>query len=160
MIFLKKLEVFLYGLTMKSSTEETKFLELLKDYFKERRDIAFAFLFGSTVKGRIHKGGDVDVAIYFTPEKDVEWEAFNKRYEGESRIALDLERLLKREVDLVVLNRAKAILADEIIRSGEPIIIRDRGIFIDFLCIVTDEAEFMRGWLESSFKEKRFASNR
>jgi predicted nucleotidyltransferase len=145
---------------MKRSHKETEFLKSLKDYFTERKDIAFAFLFGSTAKGGIRKGGDVDVAIYFTPEKDVEWEAFNKRYEGESRIALDLERLLKTEVDLIVLNRAKAILADEIIRSGEPIIIRDRGIFMDFLCIVTDEAESMRGWFESSFKEKRFASSR
>jgi predicted nucleotidyltransferase len=145
---------------MRSSNKETEFLEFFKDYFKERKDIAFAFLFGSAAKGRIRKGGDVDVAIYFTPERDVEWEAFNKRYEGESRIALDLERLLKTEVDLVVLNRAKAILADEIIRNGEPIIIRDRGTFMDFLCIVTDEAESMRGWLESSFGEERFASSR
>jgi len=145
---------------MKNLYKANDLREILKDYFKARKDIAFAFLFGSTAKGRIRKGGDVDVAVYFSPEKDVEWEAINKRYAGESRIALDLERLLKKEVDLVVLNRAKAMLADEIIRSGDPIIIKDRGVFMDFLCIVTDEAESMRGWLESSFEEKRIASSR
>ena len=137
-----------------------KLLERLKNYFEGRDDIAFAFLFGSAKRGRVRREGDVDIAVYFKPEKEVEWEAFNKIYEGENRIALDLERLLKKEVDLVVLNRARAVIADEIIRKGKPLIIRDRGFFLDFLCIVSDEAEYVRNWLITSYKEKRFGSNR
>lgn len=38
----------------------------------------------------------------------------------------------KKGIDLVVLNGAKAILADEIIRKGEPIIIKDEGILNGF----------------------------
>lgn len=53
-------------------------LELLKDYFEGRKDIAFAFLFGSAARGKIRREGDVDIAVYFWPEKDIEWEAFNK----------------------------------------------------------------------------------
>jgi len=139
---------------------DQKMLESLKTYFEGRDDIAFAFLFGSAARGRVRREGDVDIAVYFKPEKDVEWEAFNKTYEGENRIALDLERLLKKEVDLVVLNRARAVIADEIIRKGKPLIIRDRGFFLDFLCIVSDEAEYVRNWLITSYKEKRFGSNR
>jgi len=41
----------------------------------------------------------------------VEWENFGKRYKDENRIAIDLEVLLKKEIDLVVLNRARSILA-------------------------------------------------
>jgi predicted nucleotidyltransferase len=137
-----------------------RILEALKTYFEGRDDIAFAFLFGSAARGRVRREGDVDIAVYFKPEKEVEWEAFNKTYEGENRIALDLERLLKKEVDLVVLNRARAVIADEIIRKGKPLIIRDRGFFLDFLCIVSDEAEYVRNWLITSYKEKRFGSNR
>ena len=139
---------------------DEKMLESLKTYFEGRDDIAFAFLFGSAARGRVRREGDVDIAVYFKPEKEVEWEAFNRSYEGENRIALDLERLLKKEVDLVVLNRARAVIADEIIRKGKPLIIRDRGIFLDFLCIVSDEAEYVRNWLMTSYKEKRFGSNR
>jgi predicted nucleotidyltransferase len=139
---------------------DQKMLESLKTYFEGRDDIAFAFLFGSAARGRVRREGDVDIAVYFKPEKEVEWEAFNKTYEGENRIALDLERLLKKEVDLVVLNRARAVIADEIIRKGKPLIIRDRGFFLDFLCIVSDEAEYVRNWLITSYKEKRFGSNR
>ena len=139
---------------------DQKMLESLKTYFEGRDDIAFAFLFGSAARGRVRREGDVDIAVYFKPEKEVEWEAFNKTYEGENRIALDLERLLKKEVDLVVLNRARAVIADEIIRKGKPLILRDRGIFLDFLCIISDEAEYVRNWLITSYKEKRFGSNR
>lgn len=135
-------------------------LELLKGYFNRRKDIAFAFLFGSAAKDKVRKEGDVDIAVYFWPEKDIEWEVFNKTYKGESRIGLDLERLLKKEVDLVVLNRARAVLADEIVRKGKPIIIKDRGIFMDFLCIVSDEAEYVRDWLGIYYKERRVASSR
>jgi len=137
-----------------------KMLEKLKNYFEERDDIAFAFLFGSAARGRVRSEGDVDIAIYFEPEKELEWEAFNKKYEGENRIALDLERLLKKEVDLVVLNRARAVVADEIMRKGTPLVIKDRGTFLDFLCIISDEAEYVREWLITSYKERNFASSR
>lgn len=55
-------------------------LELLKGYFNRRKDIAFAFLFGSAAKDKVRKEGDVDIAVYFWPEKDIEWEVFNKTY--------------------------------------------------------------------------------
>lgn len=139
---------------------DTELVEILEGYFTKRNDIAFAFLFGSAARGKIRKEGDIDIAVYFRPEKDVEWENFRKKYKGENRIALDLERLLKKEIDLVVLNRARSVLADEIIRKGKPIIIKDRAMFLDFLCIVSDEAEYVRDWLTASYKEKTVASGR
>ncbi len=137
-----------------------KILKILKDYFEGRKDIAFAFLFGSAARGKVRRDGDVDIAVYFWPEKDIEWEAFKKKYKGESSIGLHLERILKKEVDLVVLNRARAILADEIIRKGKPIIIKNRGILMDFFCIVSDEAEYVKNWFETYYKERKLASNR
>ncbi len=132
-------------------------LKILKNYFEERNDVAFAFLFGSSVKGKVRKEGDIDVAVYFWPEKELEWEEFGKTFDGEARIGLDLEKLLKKEVDLVVLNRARAILADEIVREGSPIIIKDKGIFWDFMCIVSDEAEYVRDDIIRYYGEARFA---
>ena len=137
-----------------------KMLEILKDYFEGRKDIAFAFLFSSAARGKIRREGDIDIAVYFWPEKDIEWEAFKKTYKGESRIGLDLEKLFKKEVDFIVLNRARAVLADEIMRKGKPIIIKNRGILMDFFCIVSDEAEYVRDWYERYYKERRLASSR
>lgn len=142
-----------------SGINETKF-RALKEYFDGRDDIAFAFLFGSAANGKVRKEGDVDIAVYFRPERDIEWEVFNKTFGGERRIGLDTERLLRKEVDLVVLNRARAVLADEIVRKGRPIVIKDKGVFLDFLCIISDEAEYVRDWITMFYKEKRVASNR
>jgi predicted nucleotidyltransferase len=46
---------------------ETNLIEKLKKYFKQRKDIAFAFLYGSQAKGGADKLSDVDVAVYFYP---------------------------------------------------------------------------------------------
>lgn len=135
-------------------------LRILKEYFEERKEIAFAFLFGSAAKGRVRLEGDIDIAVYFWPEEDIEWEAFDRTWAEERKIGLDLERLLRKEVDLIVLNRARALVADEIVRKGTPIIVRDRGILMDFLCIVSDEAEYMRDLIETCYKERSFESSR
>jgi len=134
---------------------QNKTLERLRNYFEGRNEITFAFLFGSVARGKVRQDGDVDIAIYFWPGEDIEWEAFNKVYKEERRIALDLEKLLKKEVDLVVLNRARAVLADEILRKGKPILIKDRGVFLDFFCIISDEAEYVRDWFETYYKERK-----
>ncbi|MFW6128763.1 MAG: type VII toxin-antitoxin system MntA family adenylyltransferase antitoxin [Candidatus Aminicenantaceae bacterium] len=135
-------------------------IKILQQYFSERKDIAFAFLFGSGARAHMRKESDMDIAVYFKPEQDLEWEEFEKTYESENRIALDLERLLKKEVDLIVLNRAKALLADEILRKGHPIVIKDRGIFLEYFCIISDEAEDMRNWLDFYYKETGIEQNR
>jgi predicted nucleotidyltransferase len=132
--------------------------KLLSNYFERRRDVAFALLFGSAARGQVRREGDIDVGVYFWPEKDVEWEAFGKVYEGENQIGLDVERLLGKEVDLIVLNRARAIIADEIVRKGQSIIIKDRSLFVDFLCLVSDEAEYVRDWLLTYSKERLVGS--
>lgn len=144
---------------MKQDLPDT-LLNPLKTYFEKRDDVAFAFLFGSAVKGRVRVEGDIDIAVYFRPEHGVEWEESGKRWEAEARIALDIERLLKKEVDLIVLNRARATLADEIIRKGMPIIIKDTGLLLDFLCIVSDEAEYVREWMFEYYKEAQVAQGR
>lgn len=137
---------------------DDKILDILKNYFEEKEGVVFAFLFGSAGRSKIRKEGDIDIAVYFRPETDLEWEVFGKRYKEENIISLELERILRKEVDLVVLNRARAVLADEILRNGKPIIIKDRGIFMDFLCTVSDEAEYVRDWLISHYRERKLES--
>lgn len=135
-------------------------IKILKQYFSKRKDVVFAFLFGSGARANMRKESDIDIAIYVQPEQDLEWEDFGRTYKSENRIALDLERLLKKEIDLIVLNRAKAILADEILRKGHPIVIKDSGIFLEYFCIISDEAEEMRNWLEFYYRETELESSR
>lgn len=129
-------------------------LNKLKEYFEKRDDIAFAYLFGSAANGKIRKEGDIDIAIYFLPDNnEVEWEMHGKDFPEEARIGLELERLLNKDIDLVILNRARPIIADEILRKGTMISNKDVGIFLEFLCIVTDEAEYMREFINDYYHE-------
>ena len=116
-------------------------LEKLKEYFNNRTDIAFAFLYGSQAKGNATQRSDVDIAVYFYPQKrhpiEVEEEVF---YPNEDEIWGDLERILKKNVELLVLNRVSANVAASAIR-GISLVINDWNLYLDFMEIITDIAE-------------------
>ncbi len=126
----------------------------LRKYFKDRKDVAFAFLFGSQATGSATIRSDVDIAVYFYPEKrkpiEVEEEVF---YDGEDKIWSDLERLLNKEVELLVLNRVPATVAASAIK-GIPLAINDWGLYLDFMLVVTDIAEDFREFIITDYMER------
>lgn len=129
-------------------------INALKKYFENRKDIAFAFLFGSQATGKATKLSDVDIAVYFYPERrhpvEYEEEVF---YDGEDVMWAELERLLNKEVELLVLNRVSASVAASAIR-GIALTINDWGLYLDFMEIVTREAENFRELLFEDFLER------
>jgi len=128
-------------------------IEKLKDYFKKREEIAFTFLFGSTIKNQTHKNSDIDIGIYFYPAGDeIEIEE-DVRYECEEEIWGDIEKILKKEVDLVVLNRAPSTICLSAIR-GIPIIIKDWEIYLKFMEIVVSEGIDYQEMIISEFERK------
>ncbi|MBI4137945.1 MAG: DUF86 domain-containing protein [Candidatus Sungbacteria bacterium] len=128
-------------------TEREQKIQKLKNYFEKRDDIVMAFLFGSQAEeGRTHGHSDWDIGAYFTPttENRVEWEEQGREYPEEHTVWDDCIRILNTDdVDLIVLNRAPASIADSAIR-GIPLTMKDRGLFLDFMLIVTREAEDYR----------------
>lgn len=132
----------------------------IKKYFENRKDVAFAFLFGSQAQGRATKLSDVDIAVYFYPENrhpvEYEEEVF---YQGENEIWSDLETLLRREVELLVLNRVAASVAASAVR-GIPLVINDWGLYLDFMLIITDEADDFMDYIINDYKERALIEKR
>jgi predicted nucleotidyltransferase len=130
-------------------------IEALKQYFGNRKDIAFAFLFGSYARGTATTISDVDIAVYFYPEKrrPIEFEEENF-YKGEDEIWDGLERLLKKEVEMLVLNRVSMTVAAGAIR-GIPLAINDWGLYLDFMEVATTEAEDFIDMALTDFVERR-----
>ena len=130
-------------------------IEALKHYFENRNDVAFAFLFGSHARGTATRLSDIDIAVYFYPEKrhpiEYEEEIF---YKGEDEVCGGVEKLLKKEVELLVLNRVSASVAASAIR-GIPLAINDWGLYLDFMEVVTAEAEDFREMIFEDFLERR-----
>lgn len=129
-------------------------IEALKHYFETRKDIAFAFLFGSQARGAATKLSDVDIAVYFYPEKrhPIEYEEA-VFYPTEDEIWSDVERMLKREIEMLVLNRVSASVAASAIR-GISLAINDWGLYLDFMEVVTREAEDYREMVFRDFLER------
>lgn len=130
-----------------------------REYFESRKEVVMAFLFGSCAKGLAGTDSDLDLAVYFDPgDRRLEWDEPNAWYDSESGIWADLEAMVGRNVDLLVLNRAAPTVAESAIR-GTPIIIRDRGIYLDFLVTVSYEATDFREWMEDYWRLKERSRN-
>jgi len=131
-----------------------KEIESLKCYFQNRTDVAFAFLYGSQARGNATRLSDADVAVYFYPKIrhpiECEEDIF---YESEDDIWGDLERLLKKEVEILVLNRAFAVVAASAIR-GVRLVIHDWGLYLDFMVVITDLAEDYSSFIINDYNER------
>ena len=119
-------------------------LEKLKKYFTERDDVLMAFLFGSQSKGLARSESDIDIAIYLkTQNGEMDFESENN-FESEDKIWLDLEKLLSKRVDLVVLNRAPAEVAFAAMNNGKEILVKDFNLRTKFILLASSVAEDMR----------------
>ena len=105
-------------------------IQALKEYFAKRDDIVMAFLFGSRAKGYDRASSDWDIGVYLITEDRAK----------EQELWGAVEKIVRTEVDLVVLNRAPAIISWNIVRTGIPLIIRNRGQYLRFLLQASHEA--------------------
>ncbi len=101
--------------------------KLSQIFRKYRKEILFAYLFGSVAEGSQTVLSDVDIAVYTTSLQGFE---LKERLTFQS----DCCRALGRDdVDVVVLNQARnLILMEEIIRNGYVILDQDPDRRIEF----------------------------
>ncbi len=120
----------------------------LKDYFEKMPSVQLAFVFGSRAGNNVRELSDWDIGIYFRPQEWAEIET-ERDYPDEYWIWSDLMKILRTDdVDLVILNRASPSLVFNVLRKGIPLVIKDRGLYLDLLCKTSSEAiewwEFVR----------------
>ena len=88
-------------------------------------DVACVYLFGSVARGESRAGSDVDLAVLYDPEP-------TPTLTVSSVLAGELEKVLRRTVDLVVVNFAPPDLVHRILRDGELVFERDASARIQF----------------------------
>nr|MCH9741434.1 nucleotidyltransferase domain-containing protein [Campylobacterota bacterium] len=94
---------------------------LLQQKLINMDSILFGYLFGSYAKGLQTNQSDVDIALYL----------HDTTLETLLQINYELSKLLKKDVDILVLNRARNLyLLDEVLHSG--IVIKDSEQRFDF----------------------------
>ncbi|WAM33057.1 type VII toxin-antitoxin system MntA family adenylyltransferase antitoxin [Caldicellulosiruptor morganii] len=109
--------------------EKSRILEVLKECFEKENTIVFAYLFGSYAKGKANENSDVDIAVYV----DEELANDSKRLlEFQIKHMIGISDILRKEVDLVILNQASPLLRHEVISEGILIIEKDHDRLVNF----------------------------
>lgn len=95
----------------------------LRERLERDRNVRFALIFGSLARGRERTGSDLDLAVYFDrPPVGLDY----------LDLLSELSDLTGREVDLVVLNRASAILRHQVLKHRIPLCLKDRQAYARF----------------------------
>lgn len=105
---------------------KTDSLKQIKDYFKDREEVTAVYLFGSTAAGSEISSSDIDIAILLkhgvNPYKP----------DIQLKIMSDLELLLKKRVDVVLLNSADPILEHQVRKHGKVLIDKNPKVRITY----------------------------
>ncbi len=107
---------------------EEAILKAVKEHFVEHGDgnIVAAYVFGSVARRTSQPSSDVDIGVLYSVAPPSTLEGLPVELEG------NLERSLRRRVQIVVLNKASADLVHRVLRDGELVFETDRSARIRF----------------------------
>lgn len=136
---------------MDCSIHQTEAAGAIAEYLAANPAVVAGVLFGSGAAGRLRPDSDLDLALLFASEHEPDERAV-------LQMRADLETLVRRDVDLIVLNRASTILAFQVARYGTLLFCRDRVAYQHFLVrLISEYADFkiIRRPIEQALIERR-----
>jgi len=104
-----------------------EWMSSLLEYLAAQPDVVAAYVFGSVAQGRARPQSDVDIAVLLAADLDEE-----TRFDRRLRLGWEVERLIGRQTDLVVLNDAPPLLQHQVLKHGRLIFERDRAARVEF----------------------------
>jgi predicted nucleotidyltransferase len=105
----------------------SEWMPSLLEYLAAQPDVVAAYIFGSVAQGRARPQSDVDIAVLLAADLDEE-----TRFDRRLRLGWEVERLIGRQTDLVVLNDAPPLLQHQVLKHGRLIFERDRAARVEF----------------------------
>jgi len=120
--------------------------EQLKNYFQSAEAVLFAFLFGSHATGKVYNESDVDVAVYLQ-------EGYS--FDTVKKIWSDIESIVRKDVDLIILNTAPPLIAQAALK-GKPIVIKEQALYLNYLLQTTGEAEDFSLFLQDLWQWREY----
>jgi len=101
----------------------SEIISQLKDYFEIKSGVLLVFLFGSAAGGKMKADSDIDIGILFENEPDI--------FEI-NELKSELNGILKREIDIAVLNSAAPVLKMQVLKKGIPVFTKEKKYYNQF----------------------------
>jgi predicted nucleotidyltransferase len=98
-----------------------KLVETIEKHLLVRPDVAAAYVFGSAAQSRLRPASDIDIAVLFSSGKATGTDRFERRLE----LAVALEELVRRPVEVIDLETAPLFLQHQVRKSGKLIVDKD-----------------------------------
>lgn len=109
----------------------------ITEYVSEKEEILIAWLFGSMVTGTSRPDSDVDIALLLRRDSEPDADRFLS-------LKSDLASLLKRDVDIVILNQASPIVRMQVLEKGEKLFERERRAYLEFFVRTMNEYDDLK----------------
>lgn len=107
--------------------------EILGGYFRSKSDVAAAYLFGSHARAKAQPSSDIDIAVLLDSGGD------GSHSNIRDELLLELSRLTRKEVDVVILNRANLTLLQQVFSKGICLIVNDKKQLAVFMMVAFSE---------------------
>ncbi len=98
----------------------------IKHYFKNRKEIAAIYLFGSYASEKEHYMSDVDIGVLLIHNYHKSQKALKEKY------ILQLGRLLRKDIHLTILNSAGEVLLKQILYKGKLVLVKNSSYHKEF----------------------------
>lgn len=124
------------------------FKNKIEKYFGQRPEIAAAYIFGSYAKSKENKNSDIDIAVL------LEYDAVSSAMDLKKEYIIELARLLRKDLHIVILNTAGESLLAQVFRYGECIINQNPSTLAHFKMFshaMIAEFSYCRSIMEKGF---------
>ncbi len=108
---------------------ESKLIEKIRLYFNNRSEVIAVYLFGSYAKGRQQMGSDIDLAILISQNY------ISRQNELRRQYIIDLSRILRKDLHLVIMNSAGEDILAQIYKYGQCILNQNPDLLARFKMI-------------------------
>lgn len=120
-------------------------IEGLKKMLQTKKNIVFAYLYGSRAKGTSRPDSDIDIAIYLS-EKMTTDEYLD--------LKMELSEDLTKDVDLILLNEASPLLKFEVYQNHKVIFSKDKDAETSFKVKTIFEYNDFKKYIDYSHKKR------
>lgn len=124
--------------------------EKISEILNRERNILFAYIFGSYARKEARKGSDIDIAIFLRNPSVIE-----KDPKFEVRLALKIEKVLRKPIDVRILNDKPLTFINQVLKHGKLLFSRNEKERINFEVKMFD-LYLDLSYLMKEYDEKRF----